>query len=54
MASNASLDRERLVGTSIVQNSSCAITRALLLNGNLTRLRTLSERSWVDLSNLGN
>lgn len=52
MASNGYLDQERLVGTSIVQNSSCATMRAVLENGNLTRVRPLAERSWVDLSNL--
>jgi hypothetical protein len=52
MASNANLDQERIVGSSIVQYSSCAVTRAVLENGNLTRVRPLSERSWVDLSNL--
>jgi hypothetical protein len=54
MASNADLDRERIVGSSVVQNSTCAVTRAVLLNGSLTRLRALDERSWVDLSNLEN
>jgi len=54
LASNANLDRERLVGSSVVQNSTCAVSRAVLLNGSLTRLRALGERSWVDLSNLEN
>lgn len=52
MAQNADLDLEKLVGASIVQNSSCAVNRALLLNDALTRVRPLGERSWVDLSNL--
>lgn len=52
MASNADLDQERIVGSSIVQYSSCAVTRSLLENANLTRVRPLTERSWVDLSNL--
>lgn len=52
MASNIQLDTESIVGQSVVQNSSCAVTRALLNNPNLTRVRPLDERSWVDLSNL--
>jgi hypothetical protein len=52
MASNASLDDERLVGGSIVQNSTCAVTRAILLNRALTRPRPLGQRSWVDLSSV--
>jgi len=53
MAKNADLDLEKLVGASIVQYSSCAVDRALLLNDALTRVIPLAERSWVDLSNLG-
>lgn len=52
MAQNADLDLEKLVGASIVQNSSCAVERALLLNDALTRVLPLAERAWVDLSNL--
>jgi hypothetical protein len=50
MASNALLEDERLVGGSIVQNSTCAVTRSILLNSALTRARPLTQRSWVDLS----
>ncbi len=50
MASNADLDDERLVGGSVVQNSTCAVTRSILLNGALTRARPLTQRSWIDLS----
>jgi hypothetical protein len=54
LARNADLDRETLTGGSIVQRSSCAVTQALLNNPNLTRMRPLASRSWVDLSNLSN
>jgi hypothetical protein len=53
LASNIDLDsQQEYVGQSVVQYSDCAITRALLENPNLTRVRPLAERSWVDLSNL--
>jgi hypothetical protein len=52
MASNTLLDAQGMYGQSVVQNSSCAVTRAILNNPNLTRVRPLAERSWVDLSNL--
>jgi hypothetical protein len=52
LASNAILDQERIVGSSIVQYSSCAVSRAILENAALTRVRPLTQRSWVDLSNL--
>ena len=52
MASNALLEDERLVGGSIVQNSTCAVTRAILFNRALTRARPLAERSWIDLSSV--
>ncbi len=50
LASNADLDLEKLVGGSIVQNSTCAVSRALLNNTSLTRVRPLDNRSFVDLS----
>jgi hypothetical protein len=52
LASNIELDATGITGTSVVHNSSCAVSRALLENPNLTRVRPLDERSWVDLSNL--
>jgi hypothetical protein len=54
LARNADLDLQSYVGTSIVQYSSCAVSMALLNNPNLTRMRPLAARSWVDLSNLAN
>ena len=50
MASNADFDNQALVGGSVVTNSTCAVSRAILNNSNLTRVRALASRSWVDLS----
>ncbi len=52
MASNADFDDQLLVGGSVVQNSQCAVIRAVLNNSALTRVRPLERRSWVDLSSL--
>ena len=49
-AANASLDTQALVGGSVVQNSTCAVTRATENNAALNRARPLAQRSWVDLS----
>ena len=50
MASNADFLAQTLVGGSVVTNSTCAVTRAILNNPGLTRVRPLASRSWVDLS----
>ena len=50
MASNADLNDQTIVGGSVVTNSTCAVSRALLNNRSLTRARPLASRSWVDLS----
>ena len=50
MASNAVFESQSFVGGSVVTNSTCAVSRALLKNRNLTRVRPLASRSWVDLS----
>ena len=50
MASNADFDDQSLVGGSVVTNSTCAVSRAILNNSGLTRVRPLVARSWVDLS----
>ncbi len=52
VAANVNLDTNTVLGNAEIQYSSCAITRALLLNANLTRPEPLAERNWVDLSNL--
>ena len=49
MASNASLNDQTIVGGSVITNSTCAVSRAMI-NSNLTRVRPLASRSWVDLS----
>ena len=50
MASNASFAAQSLVGGSVVTNSTCAVSRAIINNLSLTRVRPLASRSWVDLS----
>ncbi len=50
MASNADLNTQSLVGGSVVSTSTCAVSRAILENSGLTRVRPLAARSWVDLS----
>ena len=54
LAGNADLDNETLTGSSEIQNSTCAVSRAILNNSSLNRPRTLDIRSWVDLSSSGN
>lgn len=54
LASNADIDLEKLTGQSVVQYSSCAVTQALVNNANLTSVKPLAQRSWVDLTNLSN
>lgn len=51
MAGNATLGVDLLTGTSEVQFSTCAVSRAIL-NSTLTRARRLPNRSWVDVSYL--
>ena len=50
MASNADFDSQSLVGGSVVENSTCAVERAILNNSSLSRVRPLETRSWIDLS----
>lgn len=54
MASNALFDSQSLVGGSAVQQSTCAVQRAILNNASLSKLRPLTERSWIDLSGVIN
>jgi hypothetical protein len=54
LASNADFDSQSLVGGSVVQNSTCAVTRAILNNSSLSRVRPLDSRSWIDLSGVIN
>jgi hypothetical protein len=52
IAANVNLDTSKVLGNALVQYSSCSVSRALLNNSSLTRLRPLAQRSWVDLSNV--
>lgn len=54
MASNANIEQTQLVGSSVVENSSCAIEEAIINNAAMSRPRALVQRSWVDLSALTN
>ncbi len=54
LASNADFDSQSLVGGSVVQNSTCAVQRAILNNSSLSRARPLNSRSWLDLSGVIN
>jgi hypothetical protein len=50
IARNANLNVETFTGSSIVQNSRCAIRRAIQNNSQLTTVTPISNRSWVDLT----
>jgi hypothetical protein len=52
IAANVSLDDQKVLGTADILYSSCAVTRALIGNGALHRVRALGSRSWVDLSSI--
>lgn len=43
---------ENILGTSVVQYSSCAVQQAILNNSALAKARPILERSWVDLSSV--
>ena len=53
IAANVNLDTSTVLGNAVVQYSSCAVTRAVLNNSRLTFAVPLTERSWVDLTNIG-
>ena len=52
MASNAELEEQSLTGGSLVQYSSCALNRAVDMNPDLTWVRPIERRGWVDLSSV--
>lgn len=52
MAGNADLEEQDLTGGSLLQYSSCALSRAVENNPNLTWVKPIDRRSWVDLSSL--
>ncbi len=41
--------RQQFTGEAVLQNSRCAVRRAIASNESLTRVRPLVERGWVDL-----
>jgi len=54
LASNADIENQSLTGGSVIQNSTCAVSRAILNSKSLNRPRPLGIRSWVDLSSASN
>jgi hypothetical protein len=50
IAGNADLDDQNFGGSSVLQNSRCAVTRAIMNNSSLTQVTPLGARSWVDLT----
>jgi hypothetical protein len=50
IARNADLEVETFTGSSIVQNSRCAVRRAIQNNSSLTQVTPINNRSWVDLT----
>ena len=51
-AANVSLESSTVLGDAVVQFSRCAVQRAVLYNSDLTQVRPLERRSWVDLSSV--
>jgi hypothetical protein len=49
-AANVSLDASTVLGDAVVQYSKCSVTRAVLNNADLTQVRPIERRSWVDVS----
>ena len=52
IAANVDLNTSTVLGHARIQYSGCAVTRAVLTNSELSRIRPLTDRSWVDLSNV--
>ena len=52
IAANVVLEETRITGNAMVEFSSCAVSRAVLNNSSLTRVRPIQDRSWVDLSSV--
>jgi hypothetical protein len=50
MAGNANFASQAVIGGSVVTNSTCAVSTAILNANGLTRARPLFERSFVDIS----
>jgi hypothetical protein len=52
VAANVDLSTSTVLGNAVVTYSSCAVTRAVLNNSNLSKAVPLTRRSWVDMSNI--
>lgn len=52
LASNADFDSQSVTGGSVVTNSTCSVTQALINSAALAMPRPLRSRSWVDLTAL--
>lgn len=52
LAGNASFDSQSVTGGSVVTNSTCSVSQALINSAALTMPRPLKSRSWVDLTAL--
>lgn len=52
IAANVDLSTSTVLGNAVVTYSSCAVSRAMLNNSNLSKAIPLARRSWVDLSNI--
>lgn len=52
ISENENGEKQKLSGGSYLQYSSCALERAVENNPNLTRVRPIERRSWVDLSSV--
>jgi hypothetical protein len=52
IAANVNLESSTVLGDALIQFSTCAVSRAVLNNHNLTQVRPLERRSWVDLSSV--
>ncbi len=54
VAANADIATNTVLGNAVITFSSCAVTRAILNNSALTKVRPLAMRSWIDLSSVLN
>jgi hypothetical protein len=50
IARNSNLSNTVTTGSSLVQNSRCAVNRAVMNNSSLTQVTPIGMRSWVDLT----
>jgi hypothetical protein len=50
IAANVDLDSSTVLGDAVINYSMCSVERAVLNNSDLTKVRPLERRSWIDLS----